>query len=397
MSQKKSYSWQTRNLGDIAYVGAGNSAPQGEAFFINGKYPFIRTSDVGRYRITRSLTDVSDYLNEKGVEGLRFYKSGTILIPKSWASTFLNHRAIMGIDWYVSSHLATIGTKEELVSPEFVFYFLQTIKAQDLIQDHSYPSLSLSAIEGIPLPLPPLPEQLRIVSILDETFQKLDQAKENFEKNLQNAKDVFESYLQSIFENPKEDWEEKALEDVCEIQSKLIDPREPEFLDMVHVGAGNIEMKTGRLIDLKTAREEKLISGKFRFDESMVLYSKIRPYLMKVVRPAFKGLCSADIYPLVPQKNLITWDYLYWLLLTPMFTDFAIKGSARAGMPKVNREHLFAFKLFLPPLPEQLSIVSQLDTLSASTKRLEFIYQQKLACLDELRKSLLKKAFSGEL
>ena len=166
---------------------------------------------------------------------------------------------------------------------------------------------------------------------------------------------------------------------------------------MIHVGAGNIEIKTGRLVNLKTAKEENLISGKFRFDDSMVLYSKIRPYLMKVVRPNFKGLCSADIYPLLPSKKLMIRDYLFYLLLTPLFTDYAIKGSARAGMPKVNREHLFAFNFFLPPIPEQKVIVKKLDALAGEVKKLEVIYQQKLDDLEELKKSLLKKAFEGEL
>jgi type I restriction enzyme S subunit len=166
---------------------------------------------------------------------------------------------------------------------------------------------------------------------------------------------------------------------------------------LLHVGAGNIESKTGQLINLRTAKEEKLISGKFLFDSNMVLYSKIRPYLIKIVRPDFDGLCSADIYPLLPNEKILNRDYLFYLLFSPEFTNFAVKGSARAGMPKVNREHLFAFKFFLPPLPEQKLIVKKLDALSTETKKLEAIYRQKLVDLGELKKSVLKKAFAGEL
>jgi type I restriction enzyme S subunit len=187
------------------------------------------------------------------------------------------------------------------------------------------------------------------------------------------------------------------LGEVCEISSKLIDPKKSEFQDLIHIGAGNIESRTGTLVDLKTAKEEKIISGKFLFDESMVLYSKIHPYLMKVVRCHFNGLCSADIYPLVPFKNEMMRDFLYYLLITQNFTDYAILGSQRAGMPKVNREHLFAYTLCVPPLIEQQTIVQNLDALSAQTKKLEAIYQQHLNDLDELKKSVLQKAFRGEL
>ena len=151
------------------------------------------------------------------------------------------------------------------------------------------------------------------------------------------------------------------LGDVCHISSALIDPRQTPYLKMPHVGGANIESMTGELIDLKTAEEEGLKSGKFIFDEQMVLYSKIRPYLMKVARPEFKGLCSADIYPLLPVEGRVDRGYLFHLLLTPTFTDYAITGSARAGMPKVNRDHLFEFQFNLPPLAEQRRIVGILD------------------------------------
>jgi type I restriction enzyme S subunit len=240
-----------------------------------------------------------------------------------------------------------------------------------------------------------LPEQKRIVAILDEAFAAIAKAKANAEQNLKNAKELFESYLQGVFENGN--WEIKSFNEVCEIASKLIDPRKPEFQNFIHVGAGNIESKTGLLSGLKTAKEENLISGKFLFDESMILYSKIRPYLMKVVNCDFQGLCSADIYPLKPFENLITKDYLYHLLLTKEFTDYAILGSQRAGMPKVNREHLFAYKLKLPSMKEQKSIVKRLDALQYETKKLENVYQKKINDLEELKKSILQKAFAGEL
>lgn len=90
-------------------------------------------------------------------------------------------------------------------------------------------------------------------------------------------------------------------------------------------------------------------------------------------------------------------DYLYHLLLSPAFTEFAIKGSARAGMPKVNREHLFAYRLALPSCDQQQRVTANLDEIDAQTRRLESIYNAKLAALDELKRSLLHQAFSGGL
>ena len=288
--------------------------------------------------------------------------------------------------------------------PERNRWFLYYLYAKDLdgTLKENFNGAGIQHFTGATLarfevPLPPLVEQQRIVAILDEAFDGIATAKANAEKNLQNARELFENALETVLTQRGDGWSAKKFDEICDITSKLIDPRDEQFCNLLHVGAGNIESKTGFLFGLQTALEENLISGKFLFDESMVLYSKIRPYLMKVARPDFSGLCSADIYPLAPNPKYVVRDYLYYLLLTPSFTEYAIQGSARAGMPKVNREHLFNLQVQLPPLEKQIQIAASLDSLRAETQRLESLYQQKLAALAELKKSLLHEAFSGRL
>jgi type I restriction enzyme S subunit len=186
--------WQTKTLGDVAEVGAGNSAPQAERLFAGGTYPFFRTSDAGRIRLG-DIHEAADYLNDEGIKGLRRFPKGTILFPKSGASTFLNHRVMLGVEGFVSSHLATIVADKTQIDPRFLLYFLTTISAQDMIQDHAYPSLNLPSIAGIRVLVPPLPEQRRIVGILDEAFEGIATAKANAEKNLHNARALFDSIL----------------------------------------------------------------------------------------------------------------------------------------------------------------------------------------------------------
>ncbi|WP_278361437.1 restriction endonuclease subunit S [Stutzerimonas kunmingensis] len=287
------------------------------------------------------------------------------------------------------------------INAEFISYFLQSPEGQARLGTHTGGSvqqvINLGDLRTIIVPTPPASEQQRIVTLLDEAFDGIAKARANAEKNLQNARALFESHLQSVFTERGHGWVEKRLGDVCAITSTLVDPRIEGFSDLTHVGAGNIEPRKGTFVELKTAREEGLISGKFLFDESMVLYSKIRPYLMKVARPNFNGLCSADMYPLTPRPNEITRDYLFHLLLSKSFTDYAIMGSARAGMPKVNREHLFEFRTWLPDVERQNELSAQLDMSHEETQRLESIYKKKLAALDELKQSLLHQAFSGQL
>jgi len=159
-------------LGKVCEVSAGNSAPQNKALFEDGKYPFCRTSDVGAVHLSTNLTEIRDWLNDEGVQGLRLYEKGTILFPKSGASTFLNHRVILGMDGYVSSHLATIIPDPKQVVGLYVFHLLAEIDAKGLTNDQAYPSLKLSQIKSIKIPLPPLSVQEELVLEI-EGYQKI--------------------------------------------------------------------------------------------------------------------------------------------------------------------------------------------------------------------------------
>lgn len=394
--------WQTKKLGELCQIEIGKTPYRGNNKFWDGEKQtqnvWLSIADLLNTE-GNIVNDSKEYISNQGAKISKLVKKGTLLA--SFKLT-LGRLAFTGKDLYTNEAIAALEIKNEKeLSKDYLYHYLKIFDWNAATQGDikiKGKTLNKSKLKEILISFPEsLNEQKRILKILDEVLEKIEEAKKNTEKNLQNSHELLEAYLQGIFENPENNWEEKILEEVCEIFSKLIDPRKKDFLELLHIGAGNIETKTGQLIDLKTSKEEKLISGKFLFDSRMILYSKIRPYLMKVVRPEFNGLCSADIYPLLPNLKLLDRDFLFYLLLSPKFTDFAIKGSARAGMPKINREHLFAYKFYLPTLPEQKSIVVKLDALSAETKKLEAIYKQKLADLEELKKSILSKAFTGEL
>ncbi len=292
-------------------------------------------------------------------------------------------------------------TPGERVLPAFLFYLMTSDGYRDFIASladgANINNLKFTQLGRFQVPLPPLPEQRRIVAILDEAFEGIAKAEANAQKNIDNAKAVFESHLSEVFTKRGEGWVERRLDELCAITSTLVDPMDVEHRGLVHVGAANIAQDTGELIELKTAEEEKLISGKFRFDSSMVLYSKIRPYLRKVARPGFSGICSADIYPLMPRSRLLSRDFLFFMLLSHQFTEYAIQGSARAGMPKVNREHLFAFSSRVPCVERQVELTKTLDNCASRCQQLCRLYEQRQVALRDLKQSLLHHAFSGEL
>ena len=368
--------WKIKKLGDVSDIKTGKSNAVDAD--VNGKFTFFDRS--------KKIKKSNRYLFD--CEALIIPGEGSQFFPRYYSGKFDLHQRVYSISNFHKS-----------VNIRFVEYFLifNHKHFENVAVGATVKSLRLRHFTEIEIPLPSLTEQKRIVAILDKSFTAIATAKENAQQNLQNAKELFESYLQNVFENKGDVWEKKRLDEVCKITSKLIDPKESQYKDLIHIGAGNIVSEKGTLIDLKTAKEENLISGKFLFDESMVLYSKIRPYLKKIVKCEFKGLCSADIYPLVPYKDKMIQSFLYHLLSSNHFTEYAIEGSQRAGMPKVNRKHLFEYSFSLPPIKEQQQIVKKLNSLSAETKKLEGIYQQKINDLEELKKSVLEKAFKGEL
>ncbi len=192
--------WEVLKISDIATIGSGNSAPQEQKFFKEGEYPFFRTSDVAISHTTTNLLKSRDKLNKKGIKNLKLIPRGTILIPKSGASTFLNHRAILGVDGFVSSHLATILVDKSKVLSRFLFYLLCHVDSKDLTVDQNYPSLNLSEISNLRVPIPPLEIQKQIVEELD-----------GYRKVVDGAKMVIENYKPNI--EIKEEWKRVKLGD----------------------------------------------------------------------------------------------------------------------------------------------------------------------------------------
>ena len=156
-------------LDAVAEIVAGNPAPQGDKYFQDGEFPFIRTADVGAVHRSDNFAGAKDKVNQRAVDEkrLRLFPAGTILFPKSGASTFLNHRVVMGEPAYVTSHLAGIICDASKVLPKYVYNLLCKVDAREITPDQAYPSLRLTEIGAIEIPLPSLKTQQEIVAEID--------------------------------------------------------------------------------------------------------------------------------------------------------------------------------------------------------------------------------------
>jgi type I restriction enzyme S subunit len=271
---------------------------------------------------------------------------------------------------------------KEIIINKYLFYFLLTedfsTKMGKLQKGASYPVVTDSEVREQIISYPKsLPEQQRIVAILDEAFEAIDQAKANTAKNLQNAKELFQSELNSIFTKKGEGWVEKKFEDVCVLQRGFDLPTHSRNSGIFPLVSSN--GITDR-IDIWKVKAPGVVTGRSgTIGNIHFVEEDFWPLNTALYIKDFHGNDERCVFYFLKQFDLG-------------------KYSTGAGVPTLNRNNVHSVKVHFPiDRNEQNRIVHQLDTLSAETKKLEANYQKKLESLEELKKSILQKAFSGEL
>lgn len=295
------------------------------------------------------------------------------------------------IVYYLNQRVGKFSPKKNL-NRQYLYYFLHTKSEESLkiAGGAAQPNLSTEQIKNFQIPIPPLSEQQAIVEKLDTAFDLIDRAKANIEQNIQNAKELFQSKLNQVFSQKGEGWEEKKLRDICEFD------KTKNTRDLPYVGLENIESNSGKFIG--SFENFKVKSDTFYFNSNHILYGRLRPYLNKVLIPNFEGHCSTEIFPLKVNAEKVHRNFLFHWLMSSNIVDAINTTCTGARMPRANMNEVLNFEFSFPKsLKTQQKIVAQLDVLSAQSSLLQEKYQQKLANLEELRKSILEKAFNGEL
>jgi type I restriction enzyme S subunit len=295
---------------------------------------------------------------------------------------------------------------KENIDNKYLFYYLLTDEfnkqMEKLQKGASYPAVTDAEVKSIFLRYPKsLPEQQRIVSILDECFAAIDKAKANAEQNLKNAKELFESYLQGVFENGGEGWEEKTLKEVC---GKITDGthQTPKyfdegiiFLSSKNVTSGKIDWDNIKYIDEK---------------QHIEMHKRVSPRVGDILlaKNGTTGVAAMvdrdvvfDIYVSLAHIRVldeVTPEFMLHFINSPVAKKQFNKRLKGSGVPNLHLEEIREVIIPFPrSLKDQQTIVHQLDALRAETQKLEAVYQKKMADLEELKKSILQKAFAGEL
>ena len=386
--------WQTKAIGDVCEVIAGQS-PEGKFYNAEGKgMPFYQgKKDFG----------------EKFIEAPTTWTTQTTKIAKE-GDILMSVRAPVGPvnvatdEICIGRGLAAIRSSDEL-NRDFLFYQLWYLQPDIAGREGAvFASINKAEIEALPLAFAPLAEQRRIVGLLDEAFEGLATAKANAEKNLQNARALFESHLQSVFTQRGPGWVEtrKPLSEMselivdCEHKTAPIQEDGIPSIRTPNIGKGKL------LLDGVNRVSEETFKAWTRRAEPLagdLILAREAPAGNVAVIPEHTRVCLGQRTVLIrPKATIFDPYFLAFRLLEPQMQEKLLAHSRGATVQHVNMKDIRALDVgAIPPLRLQQQIAAKVNAVSAEGERLARLYERKHAALEALKKSLLHQAFTGEL
>lgn len=397
--------WEVKQLGDVCETGAGGTPLKvHKDYYEGGTIPWLMSGEVSQGEIFQA----KNFITEEGLKNssAKLFPPNTVLVAMYGATA--GQVGILRFE--ASTNQAVCGVlPNERTIPEYLFYCFLS-KKEELISQAvggAQPNISQIKIKNTKIPLPPLPEQQRIVAILDECFAAIAKAKANAELNLKNAGELFYSYLQSVFENKGEGWEEKSFSELCSIKHGFA------FLGKNFSNKGEYILLTPGNFFESGGYRDRGDKQKYYVGEIPLDYVLKKGDLLVAMTEQAAGLLGSPI--LIPESNRFLHNQRLGLVISKpgipwtnefffhVFNTLSVRKILHNSGTGVKVRHTSPTRIgnvkvcFPSSITEQKEIVATLKNLSIETKKLEAIYQQKINDLEELKKSILHKAFSGEL
>ena len=394
--------WQTKTIGDVCDVMNGGTPKTGVPEYWDGNHRWITPAEMGK-RVSPYVSDT-----ERKITDLGLRDSSARMLPPN--SVILSSRAPIG---HLVINTEPMGTNQgckgliprSQIEHKFLYYYLSSIV--DLLNSlgtgATFKELSGGKLKEVNVPVPPLAEQQRIVGLLDEAFEGLATAKANAEKNLQNARALFQSHLQSVFTQGGPGWVDTSLGDFCSFENGDRGTNYPSksartatgipFINAGHLTDDGIDLETMDYIPRE--RFDLLSNGKIRTGD--ILFC-LRGSLGKfaTVGDLSEGAIASSLVIVRPDKTVLN-DFLVAYFRSPLCAAMINRFKNGAAQPNLSAKSLRNFIAPVPRLAKQESVVEQLTDLREETQRLARLYERKHAALEALKKSLLHQAFTGEL
>lgn len=393
--------WELKKLVDVCIVERGSS-PRPIAKYQTNSTDGVNWIKIGDTKgVDKYIYSTKEKITKEGSEKSRYVKEGDFILSNSMS---FGKPFIMQTDGYIHDGWFALRL-HDFINTEYFYHLLSSPYVNEqfhrLASGSVVKNISGDLVKKVLLPIPSLPEQQRIVAILDEAFEAIAKAKANAEQNLKNAKELFESYLRSVFENKGDGWEEKMLKEIGIAQTGTT----PKTSDQENYGnfipfikPADIDIKGNGEIryDNDGLSQQGLGNGR-QMQEGSILMVCIGATIGKVGYVDRDVSCNQQINALTVKKDFSP-KFIYYVLSSKWFFGQVMHNAAQATLPIINKGKWEKLTVSFPKSKsEQDAIVNKFDALQNETKKLEAIYQKKIKNLEELKKSILQKAFNGEL
>ncbi len=380
--------WQTKALGTLCDILDNQRKPITKRDRAPGGYPYY------------GATGIQDFVEEY------LFDEPLVLVGEDgakWGAGENTAFAVHGKCW-VNNHAHVLRPHADVLDDNWLIYFLVHSDLWKFVSGLTVPKLNQGTLREIPVPVPSLAEQQRIVAILDQAFEAIFKARANAEANLKNARALFDSHLQSVFTQRGEGWTEKPLAELCE-PNRLITYGVIKLGDEVLDGTPCLRTSNVRWLHIETEGMKRIAPAlSSEYSRTILKGGEV----LVNVRGTLGGVAVASremagwnvsrevaVVPVDPLRvNSAFLSYLIGSGVSQQWLGGVKKGAAYVG---INIEDLRLLPVSAPTLEKQTEIVQHLALLQAETNRLESLYRQKLEALDELKQSLLHQAFSGQL
>ena len=389
--------WEIRKLGEVCVTGAGGTPLKTHKdYYEGGNIPWILSGEVSQGEIF----EAKNYITEKGLKNssAKLFPPDTVLVAMYGATA--GQVGILRFEAATNQAVCGILPNSKSI-PEYLFYCFLSKKDELVAQavGGAQPNISQIKIKNTKIPLPPLPEQQRIVSILDEAFSAIERSRNNAEQNLKNARELFDCVLDSILHDKK--WKIEQLGNLCEKVEYGTSSKAKSEGELPVLRMGNIQ--NGRFIwDSLVYSDNEEDNKQYLLRHNDILFNRTNsPELVgktAIYKSEQPAIFAGYLIRIHRKDNILDADFLNYYLNSKMAFDYGkTVVISSVNQANINGTKLKTYPIPLPSLQEQQTIVRQLDVLRAETQKLETIYQNKLINLEELKKSILQKAFAGEL
>jgi len=387
--------WQVKKIGEVCTLKSGTTVNK-NLEEISGDIPYLKVADLNIPGNNPEIVTSSRFLNQKSLKENSIFPVGTTIFPKRGGAILTNKKRLTTVP--ICTDLNIMGViPSNILLPKFLYFYFLNIDMRELGSGSSIPQINNYDIEPLIISFPPLPEQKRIVAILDEAFEGIDKAITNNKKNLANSRELFESYLKGIFTQRGEGWKENRLGNLSEVQSGGTPLcSKPEYW-----GGQIAWYSSGELNNLYTTAPERNITDEGLKNSNAKLFPK-GSLLMGMYDTAALKMSILDreatfnqaIAGVRPNEKI---DLIFILHAINFLKPEILNLRRGVRQKNLSLQKIKDIILPLPELKEQQRVVRDLASIREETQRLEAIYRQKIAALSELKQSILQKAFTGEL